>query len=102
MKMVYWLAGAALVATLVVLTLSLGDFLALHDIYNDYVSKDFVEILGLIVGSELPDWTATEGEWTLVQFSFWARVAFLLLNTATLSLCVYFLRRQVREGLHTT
>jgi hypothetical protein len=94
----YWLAGVTLVATLVVVTLTLGDFLALHDIRNEYVSADILKSLGVNLSGDLPDWTATAGEWRLVQVSYLARAAFLILNAITLSLFVLMLRRQVRDN----
>lgn len=97
MKIIYGLAGFTLVASLFVLALTLGDFLALHDIRQEYVSAEVLESLGISVSDELPDWTATAGEWALVQFSYLARSAFLILNAITLSLCVMILRRQVRD-----
>ena len=98
MKTYYVLAGFTLIATIVVLALTLGDFLALHDIQREYVSTEVLDSLGISISDELPNWTATAGEWAMVQFSFLARSAFLILNAITLSLILVILRRQDPEG----
>lgn len=98
MKVINWLVAITLIATIALLVLALGDFLALHDIYSEYVSSDILGRLGIQLTTELPAWTATEGEWTMVQVGFYARVLFLLLNALTLSLSVYYLRRLSRKG----
>ena len=63
---------------LLVFILTIGDFLALHDINKDYISIERLEALGVF--TSLPAWTATEGEWQIVMISFIARFLFLLLN----------------------
>ena len=68
-----------LIINILVLALTFADFLALHDIRNDYVSSDVLEDHDLNMTS-LPEWTATKGEWNLVTISFVARTLFLLLN----------------------
>ncbi len=97
MKTYYVLASFMLIATVVVLALTLGDFLALADIQREYVSTEVLDSLGISIKDELPDWTATAGEWAMVQFSFLARSAFLILNAITLSLILFILRRQDPE-----
>ena len=63
---------------LLVFTLTVGDFLALHDISKDYISSERLEALG--ISAALPAWTAAEGEWQIVTISFIARFLFLSLN----------------------
>ena len=69
-----------LIFNILILTLTFGDFLALHDINNDYVSSDVLNAFEVSTSTPLPEWVATEGEWNLVTISFVARVLFLLLN----------------------
>ncbi|MFQ5943263.1 MAG: hypothetical protein ACE5JF_06900 [Anaerolineales bacterium] len=102
MKKIWLLAGFTLTASLFVLALSLGEFLALHDIRQEYVSEEIIDSLEVSLSAELPGWTATKGEWALVQFSYVARFAFLALNGITLSLLVMILRRQDRESQQPT
>lgn len=97
MKKIYILAGFALAASLFVLALTLGDFLALHDIRHDYVSEEILDSLGVSISAELPAWTATAGEWALVQLSYLTRFAFLIINFIALSVLVRIVRRQNRE-----
>jgi hypothetical protein len=97
MKKMVILASFTLVASLFVLALTLGDFLALHDIRNEYVSEEILNTLSVDLSHELPDWTATAGEWTLVQFSYVARAAFLVLNIITLSALIVTIRRPYQE-----
>ena len=54
------------------------DFLALHDIRQDYVSKGIIDYLGLTISGEIPDWTETTGEWQLVGISFVSRFLFFI------------------------
>lgn len=46
------------------------DFLALHDIRNDYVSAPVINRFMPATTSVLPEWTKTSGEWSLIRFSF--------------------------------
>jgi len=68
-----------LLINILVLALTFGDFLALHDIKNDYVSSNVLDEFDINMTS-LPQWTTTEGEWDLVTISFVARLLFLLVN----------------------
>jgi len=65
---------------LMLFILSLGDFAALHDIANDYVSAEILTDLGKTTSTSLPAWTATTGEWQFVTISLVTRVLFLLLT----------------------
>ena len=67
-----------LLFNLLVFILTVGDFLALHDISKDYISSERLEALG--ISTALPTWTAAEGEWLIITISFVARFLFLSLN----------------------
>ncbi len=86
-------AVLSLVLCLVSFSLTVGDFLALHDIRNDYVSKTPLALLGNPHSKELPVWTATPTEWALVRLSWLTRVSFFALNTVAWVLCLRALRR---------
>ena len=82
---------------LMIMTLSLGilifaltivDFLALHDINNDYVSTQALQSLDITLSKTPPTWTDTKGEWSIVSISLFARAGFLILNTFTLWFCL--------------
>jgi hypothetical protein len=87
-------ASLAVVGFLLVLTL--GDFLALHDIQQDYVSPEVLNRLKLDIAGSLPYWTATSGEWAMVTISFIARVILLLGNVLLLFM---ILRRDSKSDL---
>ena len=70
-----------LALNLLVFLLTILDFLALHDIQNDYVSAEALQHLQIIGSSAPPPaWTATTGEWQIVSISFWLRTVFILTN----------------------
>ena len=71
--------------------LSLGDFLALHDIYKDYVSQEILDYLDITLEKELPAWTKTDGEWELVTFNYISRATLLVVNVILLSFTIRFL-----------
>jgi hypothetical protein len=77
---------------LVAFVLTVGDYLALHDISHDYVSSEAFRSLGTFLPRDLPAWTATEGEWTVVSTSVFFRAGFLLLNAIILALCAKALK----------
>jgi len=91
------LVGLSFLFCLLALLLTVGDFLALHDIGNDYVSGEILTHLGVSLSKPLPAWTATTGEWRLVEISWILRVVFFLVNAVTLVLCLRALRRQRNE-----
>lgn len=96
MKAIQIGAGLMLVASILILALAVIDFLALHDIRHEYISLEIIDSLGIRLSTELPAWTATAGEWAVVQFSYVARLAFVALNIVMLSVVVFFVRRQAR------
>lgn len=58
--------------------LTIGDFLALHDIKNEYVSTHILENLDITLSDDLPEWTSTRGEWQLVRISYLFRFVFFI------------------------
>ena len=94
MKKIRLLATITMIAGLLLLVVTFIDLLALTDISHDYVSNQVLDNLKISLPRELPDWTATRGEWQVVSISAFARIGFLLLNTITLGLCVKKLRDQ--------
>jgi len=59
--------------------LTIGDFLALHDIRNEYVSSRILQYLNVTLSEDLPEWTSTKGEWSLVRISYFFRFFFFIL-----------------------
>lgn len=93
MKKDQWLLTIALVSCAIALVLTCFDFLALHDIRNEYVSTRILKYLNVTLSDELPEWTATKGEWEIVNVSFLFRLAFFVLNLFVLSFCVKRFKR---------
>lgn len=63
----------------IALILTIADFLAFTDIYHDFIGTRVLEMLNLSIGEDLPDWTATKGEWGIVQVSWVFRFLFFVL-----------------------
>lgn len=80
------IAAATLALITLVIFLTLVDFLALHDIQQDYVSREVFSWLDVELSSPLPAWTNTDREWTVVTISLVTRLALLSVNTALLIL----------------
>ena len=97
MKNLHLLVVITIVLCTLVFILTLGDFLALHDIKQDYVSQEIFGQLEVSLSGDLPEWTGTPGEWSLVRVSFLARFAFLILSWITLVLCASALRTRAEE-----
>lgn len=57
---------------------TIADFLALHDIRHEYVSTGILNHLGITLSGELPEWTATQGEWEVVRISYLFRAIFFI------------------------
>lgn len=68
----YTEVAVALCILLVLLTV--GDLLALHDISRDYVSGSILEELQISLSGTLPAWTETPTEWGMVTVSWIARL----------------------------
>jgi hypothetical protein len=49
---------------------TIADFLALHDIRNEYVSSQILESLNITLSEDLPEWTSTPGEWQIVRIGY--------------------------------
>ena len=92
MKNLHLLVVITIVFCTLVFILTLGDFLALHDIKQDYVSQEILGQLEVSVSGKIPEWTGTPGEWSMVRVSYLARFAFLILSWITLVLCASALR----------
>jgi hypothetical protein len=66
------------------LLLALFEFLALHDIHNEYVSARNLERLEIGLSKDLPDWTSTKGEWMVVRIGYLFRFFFFILSAVLL------------------
>ncbi len=64
--------------------LTVLEFLALQDIFHEYVSTRVLEKLDITLSGDLPDWTSTRGEWGVVRFGYLFRFAFFIICFAVL------------------
>ncbi len=55
------------------------DIMALHDVANDYVSKEVFTNQKIILPESLPDWSACSLEWTTIHFSIIFQLVLTLL-----------------------
>ena len=78
----------SLLLGLFVLLTTIAEFLALQDIWHDYVSVEVVESLKATGQLDLPAWSRAEQEWTMVRAGGFFRIGFLLINFATLFVCL--------------
>lgn len=94
MKKKHWLIKVTIGLCVLVLLMTLFDFLALHDIKNEYVSTRILNYLDITLSEDLPDWTATKGEWEVVHVSFLSRLIFFVLNILVLTLCLKTIKKE--------
>lgn len=64
--------------------LTIFDFLALHDIHNEYISTRVLKRLNITLSGDLPEWTSTKGEWDVVRISYLFRFIFFVFCVAVL------------------
>ena len=75
---------ASIVITILLILCSIDDFLSLHDIKADYVSKSVLTSLQVKTSEPLPAWTDTSLEWTSVSISYTFRSLLILANLGIL------------------
>ena len=80
--------------TILLIVCTIDDFLSLHDIKADYVSKSALQYLNIDTLDILPSWTDTALEWTSVRLSFILRSVLIISNLGVLVL----LRRTIHRA----
>ena len=80
MKRIDALLKLVLLIAIVLCVLTILDYLALHDIYKDYVSKTVLSYLNLSLPIELPGWTNTELEWNAVTLNYILKIFLAITN----------------------
>jgi len=83
--------GWSILLSILVLLLIIGDFMAYHDIANDYVSQEVMDAYQVTVPDNWPEWASTKGEWALIQIS-------MVLKTIFMILIVFFLSKSVKNA----
>lgn len=87
------LLAASVVITVVLVLCTIDDFLALHDIKADYVSRSALNYLHVETSEALPPWTDTTLEWTSVAVSYVLRSVLVVSN---LCILVVLMKRAAR------
>jgi hypothetical protein len=88
MKAKVTLRIVAVLAVLVLVTM-ISDFLALHDIFNDYVSPKVLHVMAMD-GLSFPEWTLAPLEWKWVEIMFATRLVLI-------SGILYFIGKMMRS-----
>ena len=92
MKQKKSIIGWAFVLSILVLLMILGDFLALADISSDYVSTKVLDSINVDISDKLPDWSATKGEWTVLQISLLLKSIFMIVIIVALAKVVKLMK----------
>jgi hypothetical protein len=79
MKKIKKKATLIIVLCVIGFLLTLFEFLALHDIHDEYVSTRILERLEIGLSGNLPEWTSTKGEWMVVRIGYLFRFFFFIL-----------------------
>jgi hypothetical protein len=53
-----------------------GYYLALHDIFHDYVSPKVLQEQADLTSGQVPEWTACPLEWRIIAIGFWPMLIF--------------------------
>lgn len=69
---------ASVAITILLIFCTFDDFLSLHDIKADYVSKSALNYLRVETSKALPPWTDTKLEWASVTISYALRAVLIL------------------------
>jgi hypothetical protein len=85
---------ASIVITTLLIFCTIDDFLSLHDIKADYVSKSVLSYLSVETLAFLPAWTNTSLEWKSVTISYVLRSILIVMNLGILLL----LRKRLARG----
>ena len=93
MKKTSILIKISLVLCFFTLLMTVCDYLALHDIWHDYVSKEVITAYGGNSVLNLPKWSETKLEWQLVNISGLFRIVYLIFSSVTLVACLKSLKR---------
>ena len=94
MKRLPLLIKSSLALSVITLIMTIGDFLALNDIWHDYVSRQVIESVGDNVLAKLPAWSETKLEWRMVQISELTGLLYLLISSFTLMACLKILKHR--------
>lgn len=78
MKPIRLLTNVLICITVLMFLSMILDFLALTDIFHDYVSKTVIAGFSDIKMYVFPEWTNTPGEWSLVNLGYTLKLASII------------------------
>ncbi|MDM8553703.1 hypothetical protein QUF75_03100 [Desulfococcaceae bacterium HSG7] len=93
MKNTSALIKLSLILCIIAFVMTIGDYLALHDIWHDYVSKEVIKLHKDDSVLNLPEWSETKPEWLMVSISGAVRIAYFVFSAVTLAVCLKTLRK---------
>ena len=82
----------AFVLSILVLLLILGDFLALADINQDYVSTKVLDSIQVDISDKLPDWSSANLEWNMLKVSLFLKSVFMIVIVVALAKVVKLMK----------
>lgn len=88
---------ASIAINILLIVCTVDDFLCLHDIKADYVSKSILSYLHVETSAPLPTWTDTRLEWTSVAMSYALRSILIISN---LGILLFLRKRLTRRNEH--
>lgn len=87
-----------LVVGVIALLMTIGEYLALHDILHDYVSKQVIEACGISTSIKLPDWSQAKLEWKMVNASGLIKFFYFSISIPTLVICLRSLKKHTGQN----
>jgi len=78
----------SLVLCLFALATTIGEYLALHDIWHDYVSKEVIESYQSSSFLKLPEWSNTKLEWRMVSINGIFSTIYFIFSALALIVCL--------------
>jgi hypothetical protein len=102
MKPIDTLMKVVLLIAILLCVLTVLDYLALHDIYKDYVSKAVLISLNIVVPKELPAWTNTELEWSMVTINYIMKTLVTIINIILIVIVRNMVRKSSTKNLEQT
>jgi len=93
------IVAIALSLWVLIILLQMVDFLALHDINNDYLSPALLAKLSLADADTIESWMSCQGEWKVIEYSFILKTLFSMINVVLLTLCSFKLGRERKRAV---
>lgn len=83
------IAKVLIILSVILIVISISDFINLHEIMKNYVSPDLISKIGIPSGLHLPTFTATENAWMIVSMGLYLKISIM----AAMAILSYLLLR---------